>query len=170
MIYSELRTDTDFLNDLEEAKRVFILGCPVCANMNLYIEKAPEGSPMLTITPTGYKAVSMREEVNRLSTFLAGKGLDVSSWVGQYPIVALCVLDKSVRKKISKKCQDFEAVITLCCDAGKKSVEGILPGKMVIAGMNAKGILNAMLKSKMRFFKLYIDKSTVNITRFTLDT
>ena len=103
MIYSELRSDTDLLNDLEESKRVFLLGCPVCANMSLYIQKAVEGSPMLTLTPTGFKAVSMREEVNRLSPFLASKGLDVDSWFGKYPTVALCVLDKSVRKKILKK-------------------------------------------------------------------
>lgn len=169
MIYSELCSDTDILNDLEEAKRVFLLGCPVCANMSLYIQKAAEGSPVLTLTPTGFKAVSMIEEIERLTHLLAGKGLDVDSWVGKYPIVALCVLDERARKKMSKKCQDFETVITLCCETGKKSIEGILPGKKVIAGMNAIGIVNAMLKSKMGCFKLYIDKSTVNITRFTFD-
>ena len=125
---------------------------------------------MLTLTPTGYKAISMREEVDRLTHLCGGKELEVDSWVGKYPTVALCVLDESTRKKILKKCQKFETVITLCCDAGKKSVEGILPGKTVIAGMTAKGIVNAMSKSKMGFFKLYIDKSMVNITRFTFDT
>ena len=170
MIYSELRSDTDLLNDLDEAKSVFLLGCPICANMSLYIEKAAEGSAMLTLTPTGYKAVSMREELDRLTHLLAGKELDVDSWVGKYPIVALCVLDESARKKIIKKCQDFETVITLCCDAGKKSVEGILPGKRVIAGMNARGISLAVSKSKMGFLKQYVDKSTVDIVRFTFDT
>lgn len=170
MIYSELRSDTDILNDLEKAKSVFLLGCPACANLSLYIQKAAEGSAALTLTPTGFKAVSMRKEIDRLTHLLAGKGLDVDSWVGKYPTVALCILDESARKKISKKCTNFEMVITLCCEAGKKSIEGVLPGKMVIAGMNARGIVNAILKSKMKFSKIYIDKSTVNITRFTFDT
>ena len=169
MVYCELRSDTDLLNDLEEAKRVFLLGCPACANMSLYIQKSAQVSPVLTFTPTGLKAVSMIEELDRLTHLLADKGLDVDSWVGKYPIVALCVLDERNRKKISKKCQDFERVITLCCDAGKKSVESILYGKRIIAGMNARGIVNAFSKSKMGFAKLYIDKSTMNITRFTLD-
>lgn len=173
MIYSELRSDTDILNDLEEAKRVFLLGCPACANVSLYIQKAAEGSPMLTLTPTGYKAVSTTEELDRLTHFLTGKEFDVDSWTGEYPTVGLCVLDESVIKEISKKCQDFDTVITLCCGAGKKSVESILTGKRIIAAMNDRGIANAVTKVKKQNDIpqiLYIDKSTVNITRFTLDT
>jgi len=170
MIYCESRSDTDIINEIEDEKRFIILGCPVCANMSLYIQKAAQDSPVLALTPTGFKAVSMREEVDRLTQLLNGKGLDVNSWVGKYPIVALCVPDERNRKKIIKKCQDFETIITLCCDAGKKSVEGLLPGKRIIAGMSARGLVNALLKTKMVFAKLYIDKSTVNITRFTFDT
>ena len=169
MIYSELRSDTDLLNNLEDIKKVLILGCPACANISLYIQKAAEGSPMLKPAPTGFKAVSILEEVDRLKHLFEGKELEVDSWVGRYPTVALCVLDESTRKKIIKKCQNFEAVIILSCDAGKKSVENTLPGKKVIAGMSAKGMVNAILKSKMKFFKLHIDISTVNITRFTLE-
>ncbi|MFC1651274.1 hypothetical protein ACFL2X_06855 [Candidatus Latescibacterota bacterium] len=169
MIYSESRPDTDILNDLEEAQRVYILGCPACANMSLNIQKAEETTPVLSITPTGLKAVSMKEETDRLTQLISNKGLDANSWVGKYPIVALCVMDKRARKGISKKCQDFDTVITMCCEAGKKSIEGILPGKRVIAGMNAKGIVDAVIKSKMVFAKLYIDKSTVNVSRFTFD-
>ena len=170
MIYSELRSDTDLLNDLDEAKRVFLVGCPACANASRYIQKAAENTAMLTLTPTGYRAVSMEEEVDRLTHVLADKGLDVDSWIGKYPTVALCLLDERTRRKLSEKSQDFETVITLCCDAGTKSVKGILSGKRVIAAMNARGITTAMTKSKMMFVKLYVDKSTVDTMRFTLDT
>jgi hypothetical protein len=137
--------------------------------MSLYIQKDTEDLPVLAITPTGFKAISMKEEVDRLTQLLTSNGLEVNSWVGKYPIVALCVPDVRNRKKIFKKCQDFETVITLCCEAGKKSIESMLPEKRIIAGMNARGIVNALLKSKIVFAKLYIDKSTVNITRFTFD-
>jgi hypothetical protein len=133
----------------------------------LYIHKAPEDSAMLTLTFTGFKAVSMTEEVSRLSNLLVGKGLVVDSWVPKYPTVALCVLDETARKKIVVKSHGFDALITLSCDAGTKSVQSILPGKRVIGAMNAKGIITAALKTKMRFAKLSIDKSTVDIIRFT---
>ncbi len=170
MIYSELRSNTDLLNDLEEEKRVFLVGCPACANMSLYIDKAGEGSPVMTITPTGFKAVSMTEEVDRLSQLFASKGMDVDSWIGKYPLVNLCLLDEGNRNKLSKKCQAFETVVTLSCDAGKKSVEGVLKGKKVIPGMNAMGIVNAKLKRTMGYTKFFVDKNTVDILRFTFDT
>jgi hypothetical protein len=169
MIYSESRSDTELLNDLEEANRVFLLGCPACANACLYLQNASEDTAMFTLTPTGYKAVSMIDEVGRLKQLLYGKGLDVDSWVAKYPTVALCVLDEHARKKIVVKCQGFDTIVTLSCDAGTKSVQSVLPGKRVIGAMQAKGILTAKLKSKMRFAKLSIDKSTVDILRFSLD-
>ncbi len=169
MIYSELCSETDILNDLGEAKRVFLIGCPACANASLYIQKAAENTAMLILTPSGYRAVSMEEEVDRLTHVLTDKGLDVDSWIGKYPTVALCLLDEGTRKKLSKKIKDFETVITLCCDAGTNSVKGILSGKRVIAAMNARGITTAVTKSKMMFTKLYVDKSTVDVMQFTLN-
>ena len=103
MIYSQLRSDTDLLNDLEKAKRVFLVGCPACSNASLNIQKAAEDSAMLTLTPTGFKAVSMTKEVDRLSHLIADKKLDVDSWVPKYPTVALCFLDERTRKKLLKK-------------------------------------------------------------------
>lgn len=170
MIYCELRSDIDILNDLDEAKRVFLVGCPTCANASLYIQKAAENTAMLILTPTGYRAVSMEEEIARLTHVLADKGLDVDSWIGKYPTVSLCLLNERTRKKLSEKSQDFETVITLCCDAGTNSIKGILSGKRVITAMNAIGLTTAVTKSKMMFAKLYVDKSTVDIMRFTLDT
>jgi hypothetical protein len=95
--------------------------------------------------------------------------LDVGSWVGKYPLVGLCILDESARENVRKKCQDFDTVITLCCEAGKTSIEGLLPEKNTISGMNAKGIVNAKIKSRMKFLSYYIDRDSVNFTKFTLD-
>ncbi len=168
MIFSEQRSDTDLLNDLEGGRHVYLVGCPACANMSLYIKKAAEGSPVMTITPTGFKAVSMTGEVDRLSQLLVSRGLKVNSWIGKYPIVTLCVLDEGTRNKLSAKCKDSDTVVAMCCDAGTKSLQRILAGKRVIAGMKAKGIVNAKMKRKMGFAKFLIDRSTVDILQFTL--
>lgn len=170
MIYCEPRPDKEIVSELEGETRVFLLGCPVCANMSLNIQKAPDHLPVLTLTPTGFNAVSLRKEVERLTHLLSRKGLNVDSWVGKYPVVALCVPDGRNRRKIMGKCRDFETVITLCCDAGKKSVQSMLPDKKVIAGMNAKGIVNGFLKSKMAYTRLFVEKRSVNVTPFKLDT
>ena len=168
MIYCEPRSDTEILSDVENEREVVLLGCPVCANISLYFQKAPEDSPMLTLTPTGFRAVSMEKEVRRLVQVLNEKGLKVNSWVGKYPVVAMCVPDERNRKKIIEKCKDCDAVISFCCDAGKKSLENLLPEKKIIAGMNARGIMNASLKTKMVYANLSLDKKTVNITKFRI--
>jgi len=170
MIYSELRSDEALLNDLKEEKSVFLLGCPACANTSIYIQKAVEDSDMLRLTPTGFKAISMVGELKRLTNLLNDKCTDVGSWVGKYPTIMLCLLDEHSRNNISKKCRDFNTIITLCCDAGTKSIEGILEGKRVIAGMKAKGLAIAALRSKLRFAKIYVDKSKVDIKQFTFDS
>ena len=170
MIYCELRSDKDILYDLEDAKSVFLIGCPACANMSLYIQKPTEGSAMMTLTPMGFRAVYVEEEVNRLAHLLADKELDVDSWVVKYPTVALCILDERTRNKISKKGRDFDTVITVCCDAGTKSVGNILTGKRVIPAMKAGGIATAKSMRTMGFAKFYIDRSSVDIMRFTFDT
>lgn len=170
MIFSELRSDTDLLDDVGAAQKVFVMGCPVCANMSLNIQKGAEGSPMLALTPTGYKAVSMDGEVDRLTRLFAGNGADVDSWVGKYPVVALCVLDESTREKIQKRCRGFDTVVVLSCDAGKMSIEGILPDSKTIAGMNAKGIAYATIERKMKFLKYSIDQDSVKIKRFNFDS
>jgi hypothetical protein len=169
MIYSESRSDIDILNDLADAKRIFLLGCPACANVCLYINKASENSDMLVLTPTGFKAVSMVEEIDRLKDLLTRKGNVVDSWVGKYPLIVLCVLDKNARKDIAIKTQGFDRVVVLSCDAGKMSVQKILPDKKVIGAMKAKGIITAEIKSKMKFAKLFIDKDSVDIMPFTVD-
>lgn len=170
MIYCESRSDKEIVNELEGETRVPLLGCPVCANMSLNIQKAPDYLPAFMLTPTGFRAVSMNEEVDRLTALLNRKGLDVDSWVGKYPIVALCIPDNRNRKKILRKCRDYATLITLCCDAGQRSVESMLPDKRVVAVMNARGIMNALLKSKMAYTRLFIEKESVNITPITVDT
>ena len=57
MIYSELRSDFDILDDMGAARGVFIIGCPACANMSLYIQNGAEDSATFVLTPTGYEAI-----------------------------------------------------------------------------------------------------------------
>ncbi len=170
MIFSELRSDDEILSDAIAARRIFVVGCPACASMSLHIETPDEVSATYEPTPTGYRAVAMEEEVERLTGMLYRTGFDVGSWVGKYPLVWMCILNEGLCKKIRRLCCDFDTVITMSCDAGKKSIEGILPDKAIIAGMRAKGMVNAVTTSKLKFFNHSIDRESVNLSGFTLNS
>ena len=131
---------------------------------------APAGLPALALTPTGFRAVSMEAESARLKHRLNQEGIEVNSWIGKYPVVALCVLDDRNQRKILDKCRGFTTVITLCCEAGRKSIESMMPDCRIISGMDARGIVNARVKSRMLSTRLYVEKKSVTITPFTLET
>ncbi|MFO7695405.1 MAG: hypothetical protein R6V57_20155 [Vicinamibacterales bacterium] len=169
MIYCESRSDSDVLNDLRGEGHVFLLGCPVCANMSLHLQKSPQGEPALKLAPTGFRAVAMGEEIERLKSLLREKEITADSWVGKYPMVNLCILDERNRCRIRDKCRDFQTVVTLCCDAGKKSIETLLPEKKVVGGMRAKGIVQAKLVIKRAYTRMYLDKTSVQLTEFSLN-
>ena len=169
MIFSELRSDAEILKDAVAARRIFVIGCPACASISLNIQQPTKNSAAYELTQSGYRAVAMEEEVERLAMMLYGTGFDVGSWVGKFPMVGLCILNEGLCKKITRGCHDFDTVITMSCDTGRKSIEGILPDKNVIPGMLATGLVNAMTTSKMKFLKHSIDNDSVHLSECTFD-
>jgi hypothetical protein len=163
MIYSKMRSDTDIFKEINSKTKVFFLGCPICANTSLYIDKGSDGSAMIF----GLKPVSMSKELKRLKGVANNDKIKSDSWVGSYGLIALCALNESNRKKIIKKTKNFDVVVTLCCDAGKDSIQEILPEKKVIKGMNSKGIAMGILKNEFGLLKQFIDKETVKIKPFS---
>ena len=169
MVYCESYSVEEVLDDLDGAKSIILIGCPGCANTCLYLKNDPEGSAMLTISPTGFTAVSMKSEMERLQQLLSLKGLNVDTLMGKYPTGILCVPDKRGKNKIIKNCQGYDAIVTLCCDGGTKSVSKILKGKKIIPAMKAAGIVSALMKTNLLFTKLSIEKGSVEIVKFSID-
>jgi len=123
---------------------------------------------MLTISPTGFTAVSMQGEMDRMERMLSAKGFNVKAWMGKYPLGILCVPDKRFgRNKIIKNCQGYDAIVTLCCDGGTKSVSKIMANKKVVPAMKAAGVVSALMKTNLTFTKLSIHRDSVDIVRFT---
>jgi hypothetical protein len=125
---------------------------------------------MLTISPTGFTAVSMLGEMERMERLLSAKNFHVGTFMGKYPTGILCVPDKRGRNKIIKNCQGYDAIVTLCCDGGTKSVSKIMKGKKIVPAMRAAGIVSALMKTNLIFTKLSIYKDSVDIVRFTPNT
>jgi hypothetical protein len=123
-------------------------------------------APVLFGTPTGIKAVCVRDEMLRLRGLLEKRGASVHSWLPNLP-GGLCALNEGARKKLFEQGHDGETVVTLSCETGKKNVESILPDSQVVAAMNARGLLRVV--TRRRFGQVLIDKKTVDILEFTFD-
>ena len=164
-VYCAPRTDADVLAEIGDANQVLLVGCPSCANMSCAIHRQDD-RPIVRLTPTGIKAVCMKDEMLRLSGLLEQGGASVQSWLPNLP-GGLCALDEGARKKLFEQGHDRETVVTLSCETGKKNVESILPDSQVVAAMHAKGLLRVVTRKK--FGQVLIDRKTVDILEFTLD-
>lgn len=168
MIYCESLSDAELSEAVKDRKRLILVGCPGCANTSLYLRNAAHGSAMMTLSPVGLKAVSMLEEMDRLAQLFSRQGKKATAWMSTYPLGILCVPDIRFRNKISRHCQGYDAVITLCCDGGTKTVGKIMNGTTVIPAMKAKGIVTAVMKNNMLFTKFYVDRNSADIVGFTV--
>ena len=164
-VYCVPRTDEALFDDIGDARRILLVGCPACANIGYSIHRE-EDMPILRFSLTGIKPVCVRDEARRISHLLAKKGKSVDSWLPNAP-GAVCALDESARKKLLKKGQDSDAVITLSCESGKENVKSIFPDKKVVCAMNAKGILRGVMTRRLN--SIYIDRQTISVLNFKLE-
>lgn len=168
-VYCEPRPDLEVFDEIGDAKRILLVGCPSCANVSYSIHKElPKELPIYKFTLTGIKAVYTKHEIDRMADLFAQKGLHVDSWLPNAP-AGICVLDEGARRNLFNRCRDINTIIALCCDSGTKNVEDILPGKKVVGAMNARGLLTAVTKTKMKIWKTFIDKETLYVEKFVFE-
>jgi hypothetical protein len=163
-VYCAPRTDEDVFAEIGDAKEVLLVGCPSCANMSCAIHRQDD-RPVVRLTPTGIKAVCMKDEMLRLSGLLEQRGASVQSWLPNLP-GGLCALAEGARKKLFEQGHDRDTIVTLSCESGKKNVESILPDSRVVPAMHAKGLLRVVTRKS--FGRVLVDKKTVDILDFTL--
>ena len=159
------RSDRELLGEIACAERILLVGCPVCANISYAFHRNGE-LPIMRFTLTGIKPVYIRDEMLRISNLIWWKGVSVDFWLPNYP-AALCALDEGARSRLFNQGQASDAILTLCCEAGKKNVESILPDKKVVEAMNAKGLLRTI--TKRRLGKIFFDRQAIDILRFTFE-
>lgn len=167
MVYCESYADEFLLSNLEGIRSVMMIGCPGCANTCVYLRDAASGSAMLELSLTGFKAVPMRSELNRLQGLFSANNVRADAWMGTYPTGILCTPDKRGCGKIIRKCRDYDTVVTVCCDGGTRSLERILIGKRIIPAMQARGLITALLRIRRVFTAISIDKSSAEIVKIT---
>jgi len=122
---------------------------------------------MLKLSLTGFKAVPMRCELDRLQGLFSANNVAADVWMGTYPTGILCTPDERGCRKIIRKCRDYDTVVAVCCDGGTRSLEKILIGKKIIPAMQASGLITALLQIRRVFTAISIDKSSAEIVRIT---
>jgi len=154
MIYCEPKTDETLLGEIAGSKRVFLLGCSLCANVGYCLHNNLQ-APIFQGLEV---AVNVKAEARRLKRILAERGVQTASST----LIALCFLTKHDRQKIIRKTEGYDGVLTLCCDFGTQNVEGFLDGKRVVGAMTKKGFLRAVVDQKGLTFRFDRERLYIN--------
>ena len=145
-----------------DAKQILLAGCPSCANIGYYMHREKD-RPIIKFTLKGIKSVCTQDEIGRISNLLTEKGVNVVSWLPNYPN-AMCVLDEGSCKKLLNKGQNVDTILAMCCESGQKNVAKIFPDKEIVGAMNAEGLLRGVTRKKLG--KFFIDEQTIDILRY----
>jgi hypothetical protein len=117
MIYCEPKTDKDLLEELDGSKKVFLLGCTLCANISYCIHNEMK-SPMFQGLEV---AVNTKREAKRLKQLMMEKGIQSDSAT----LIALCCIATKDVKKVLKKTEGCDAIATLSCEFGRRTRRNI---------------------------------------------
>lgn len=138
-VYCEPISDEKIIKGLEGAKSVFIIGCGACANISYNIYNGAK-EPFANIMK---KPLSILKEVNRLEDMLTEKGFKVDSEING----VLCIQNKKI-EKISKKVEQFDALLILSCKGGINTFVDLNNEKKIVPGMQLKGFKSVKLERK----------------------
>jgi hypothetical protein len=158
MIYCEPKPDEALLGELAGCKEVFLLGCSLCANISYCIHNGLQ-SPIYH----GLDAVNVKREIKRLKQVLAQRGVHS----GSATLVSLCLVTTGQQQKVIRKTKDYETVVTLSCEFGRRNTEDYLKDKRVAGAMKNKGLMRATVDQEGVTLRLNKDRLYVNNRKYS---
>jgi hypothetical protein len=139
MIYCEPKSDEALLHEMDGSKKVFLLGCSLCANISYCIH-----NKLQTSMYQGLEApIIVKREMTRLKQVLAEKGIQACST----RLISLCFISRKDVLKVIRKSKDCDAVAILSCEFGRRNTEDYLNGKRVVGAMKNRGLMRTKLIS-----------------------
>jgi len=159
MLYCEPKSDETLLQELDGSKKVFLLGCSLCANISYCIHNQME-SPMFQGLEM---AVNVKREMERLKKVLAERGVEAASAT----IISLCCISRGDVAKVIKKSRGCDAVATLSCEFGRRNTEDYLNGKRVVGAMRNRGLMRTIVDQKGLTISFVKDKLYINNEKFS---
>jgi hypothetical protein len=147
--YSQMSEDSYLLNEVADAKSICIIGCPHCANQSIAYAKNMSVIGKSSFGGLFYKAYAITEEANRLKDLFATKGVASTVKIFKKIDSPPCWLHQKERNTIANACEKADAVVTLCCNSGRRGIKAALPSSFkVIPGMSTVGSITSYLTLK----------------------
>jgi hypothetical protein len=168
-VYSIIVPDSKILRGVTGLKSAVVVGCPSCVNDSLaYVRDYPLASIVINDNSgkTTYLPILIVEELNRLRNLLESKGMSVRSEMLSAP----CQLSNEREPEMSyfvNRCNEAEAVISLCCAGGNLVMKRNLSKAIkVVPAMKTIGLYQIYkVIDETRGF-VYIDKNRSTTIRF----
>jgi hypothetical protein len=159
MIYCEPKSDEVLLGEIAGSKKVFLLGCDLCANVGYCVHHGLESPAFAGLEG----AVNVKQEIKRLKQVLAEQGVRA----GSATMIALCLLSRKHQQQLVRKTEDFETVVTLSCEIGRQNVGDFLKDKRVVAAMTNKGFMRATVDQHGLTVRIDKDRLYINNKKYS---
>ena len=168
-VYSVIVPDSKILRGVAGLKSVVIVGCPSCVNDSIaYVRDYPLAKIVVNSDSgkTTYSPILIEEETNRLKNLLESKGMSVRIEM----VPPLCQLSNEREPEMSdfvNRCNEAQAVISLCCAGGTLVLKKILSKALKITpAMKTVGLFQIYKVLDRTKGLVYIDRKRSTTIRF----
>ncbi len=147
-------------SDLENARSVLIVSCPVCPPVSLAMQK---NSPFIDFFKSGLKTRALEEHIKEIREPLEQRGIRTGVFAKYVPLPTMCLWTKGQRNRLLKSAKEYDAVLVLGCDSATYTVQQALKDTdcQVIQAMRVIGITNATVKFQFPMTLHLQDKARV---------
>ena len=155
---------TDISGDLEKARSVLIVLCPVCPQFSLAMQ---QDSPWIEFFKYGLKTGALEDHIREIRDPLEKRGVRTGVFTTRLPLPMMCLWTKGQRKRSVRRATDYEAAVVLGCDSAAFTARQVLKDTncQVILGMRMVGITNATVTHRFPLTFELQDTTRVEIGR-----
>ena len=138
-VYLEPR---DATADLEHARSVLIVSCPVCPPMSLAMQKK---KPFIEFLKHGIKTKAFDDHIASIRAPLEQRGVRTGVYTMRAPSPMMCLWTAGQRRRLMKRAKDYEAVLVLGCESATVTARNALKDTncQVIEAMQTTAVANA---------------------------
>jgi len=135
----------DVSADLEDARSVLVVPCPICPPISLAIRKE---SPLIELLKGGLKTGAFEDYIDELREPLERQGVRTGTFSTYMPCPTMCLWTKGQRSRLKKRAAGHDIVLVLGCDSAVRTAQQAVEGTRcrVVQGMETTGLTNARLR------------------------
>jgi hypothetical protein len=159
MVYCQPKPDATLLKEIGDSKKVFLLGCSLCANISYCVHNKLQ-------SPIFYKFEgpnNVKAEIKRIKKILEAK--DVKT--GSDTMMSLCFVTSKQVQQVARKTKEYDTVVTFSCDVGRRNVGDFLKEKIVTGAMKTRGLMRAIVDQHGLTFHFVKDRLYINNKKYS---